>query len=498
MCEVAQGDPEDTPVTTQANLRSNWRHWERFCAEAGAGNPWRPNIETLDPSGVERERVLWTAGLIWIYTHSMKPKPGNLLTHGEFRGQPAPCKPENALAILRGVRKEHLDRGLTPPTLTLATRRMHELTRRYAKLYGPENLVPKKKSTLTHALIVGMLNVKEDSHVPHRVPRASRRATDTDDAGAGRRTPGKLWSWRTPFGASCAALFHVLSQTGFRKAEVALGDEEWGNMHISFANLTWRIGGVDTPNPTAAQLFNLKKGDFAIIRPPPSKCDPYSAKWGNSPIYLPFCGDASLNAARALGRWELAARVTAAERHNTPLFCGPGGTGTPLTQDVCDDVLESLLTLTTGSKDVARKYSIHSFRSYVASSMLAAKCTDAQIQAALRWSSAEALQEYKNITPEAYGSWLLGAERVKLTNVMRARDLARLPRTDDLDHMNAIHSARAQCRRDAEQADQDKGASSMIEELQGRAERPSVEAILAQRRAMSHAATIRARATRDA
>ena len=76
--------------------------------------------------------------------------------------------------------------------------------------------------------------------------------------------------WRTQFGASCAALFHVLSQTGFRKAEVALGDEEWGNMHISFANLTWRIGGADTPNPTAAQLFNLKKGDFAIIRPPPS------------------------------------------------------------------------------------------------------------------------------------------------------------------------------------------------------------------------------------
>ena len=64
--------------------------------------------------------------------------------------------------------------------------------------------------------------------------------------------------------------------------------------------------------------------------------------------------------------------------------------------------------------------------------------------------------------------------------------------------MNAIHSARAQCRRDAEQADQDKGAPSMIEELQGRAERPSVEAILAQRRAMSHAATICARATRDA
>ena len=32
MCDVALGDPDDTPVTTQSNLRSNWRHWERFCA----------------------------------------------------------------------------------------------------------------------------------------------------------------------------------------------------------------------------------------------------------------------------------------------------------------------------------------------------------------------------------------------------------------------------------------------------------------------------------
>ena len=35
MCDVTLGDPDDTPVTTQSNLRSNWRHWERFCAAAG-------------------------------------------------------------------------------------------------------------------------------------------------------------------------------------------------------------------------------------------------------------------------------------------------------------------------------------------------------------------------------------------------------------------------------------------------------------------------------
>ena len=50
-----------------------------------------------------------------------------------------------------------------------------------------------------------------------------------------------------------------MAQTGFRKAEVALGNEEWGNLHISFFNLTWFIGGELVASPTAAQLFNLSK-----------------------------------------------------------------------------------------------------------------------------------------------------------------------------------------------------------------------------------------------
>ena len=65
--------------------------------------------------GVERERVLWTAGLIWIYQFSMKPKPGNFIRFGKFAGHLQPCHPKNVLAIMRGVRKEHLDRGFTPP-----------------------------------------------------------------------------------------------------------------------------------------------------------------------------------------------------------------------------------------------------------------------------------------------------------------------------------------------------------------------------------------------
>ena len=113
---------------------------------------------------------------------------------------------------------------------------------------------------------------------------------------------------------------------------------------------------------------------------------------------------------------------------------------------------------------------MHSFRSFLASSMLAAKCTDAQIQAALRWASAEALAEYKQINAEHYGEWILNSERQKLTGA-RDADLANdLPRTDDLDLHQAIWNSRMDCRHEAAVADRDVGSYVLAESITGRAE----------------------------
>ena len=71
-----------------------------------------------------------------------------------------------------------------------------------------------------------------------------------------------------------------------------------------------------------------------------------------------------------------------------------------------------LLAIALGDKEAAKDYSVHSFRSFLASSMLAADCSDAQIQATLRWASAEALKEYKQVNAEVYGSWILKSELV--------------------------------------------------------------------------------------
>ena len=474
MCEMTMGDPDDTPMNTQSNLRSNWRHWTKYCAAVGPNvSPWRPNIEELDALGVERERVLWTAGLIWIYKYSMKPKPGNYIRFGEHAGKPQPCAPKNALAILRGVRKEHLDRGRTPPALTLATRRMHEMTMRYARWIGPENLVARKKTTLTHILIAGMLAVGESTVLSIRKPSTRARVATTDDIDRidQTRSAGTIWSWKTDFGVSCNALINVLAQTGFRKAEVTTGGEAWGNMNISFAHLTWRFQGrPDTAAPTAHDLFNIKDGDYAILRPPPSKCDQHATKWGNSPIWLPFSAHATINAARALARWELKARVAPDARRTTPLFCGPGGIDSAMTEGVCDDMFHGLLGVALNDKAAAKEYSIHSFRSYLASSLLASGCSDIQIQAALRWASAEALAEYKQINAEVYGGWILGAEKQKLTG-LRAAGLARLlPQTDDLLHHQTIHGSRTECNHEAAVADNDVGSHALIETFDGRAE----------------------------
>ena len=460
---VAQGDPGDQPVTTQSNQRSNWRHWERWCAHVGTST-WRPDLHDVDAVGYEREQQLWAAGLMFIY-ENMQPKKGNVVRSGPWRGFLQPPLPRSALAVLRGVRKEHLDRGITPPPLTMATRRMNEAMRRYASWIGAENMAPRRKATLSHELIVGMLEVPDDqvgsAPTGHGVegdllPDGRRRAASTDDIDVRRR--GKHWRWVDDFGVSIRALIHVLSQTGFRKAEVALGNEPWGMRHISFANVQWFLDGTLVTNPTAAQLRGLKTGDYAVVVPPPSKADPWGQVWQNHPIYLPWHPTARLNAARELAKWELRAAVDPSARRSTPLFCGTGGVGTPLGHGTLDAVFHDLLGYRIG-KEAAKDYSVHSFRSFLASSMLAAKCSDAEIMAALRWSSKEALDVYKNANMETYGGWLLAAEQQKLTGLRLIELLPRVPQVDRIQLVAGAMGARE--RRDAvalaEDADRDRG-----------------------------------------
>ena len=401
LCEAAQiGESDQAPLTTQAQRASNWKHWAAYCDFLQLRSPWRPDAASLDGLGMRREAAIWAGALGWIYAR-MKPRRGKFLPPGPPHfGKPKPPQPLSALAVLRGVRAEHVARGITPPPLTLAAKRAHELMLKYVRDIGHENVVPERVIPMNHQLITALLAIPNDT------PCLSG---------------GRSWSWTTQAGRSIRTLIHVLAQTGFRKADVALGTGDWDSTKMSWASLKWLIDGKVVLSPTEAQLMSLVPGrDYAILMPGPSKADAFGMRWGNNPIWLPYDPTAAVNAAFALMQWELCARVPADERRETPLFCGPDGVGTPLRGAALDKLLHSLLTFVLGDAALAKKYSVHSFRSYLASALLAAGCTDGQIQAALRWASTEALLIYKVIQREDYGDWLARGETQRTTGARAA------------------------------------------------------------------------------
>ena len=411
-----EGDAEAVARNTRLQQNSNWKAWSRFCASA-AISPWRP---ALTQENAEREGVIWGAAFFHIYSH-MKPRKGNYIKHGPRAGHLCPPKPQSALAVLRGARKEHLDRGIQVPALNLATRRCKEVLRRYAEHIGPENIVPNRKAPMSHELIVAILSTSD---------------------GEPLLKDGKPWNWSTAYGRSCRALFHTLAQTGFRKAEISVATgAKWGPMHLSFANLTWIVQGVHCAHLNVAALFALREGDYAVIRPPPSKADPFGLRWGNNPIYMPFCPDARINAARALSQWELCAMVPPDQRRQTPLFCDSEGAGVPLREKTITEHFYRLVRWCVQDDDKAKMYSIHSFRSYLCSALMASGRSDAEIQLALRWASDDALRIYKVANVETYASWLIEAEQQRLTGV-RAISLPRpAPEHDHLDRAQGILAA---------------------------------------------------------
>ena len=119
---------------------------------------------------------------------------------------------------------------------------------------------------------------------------------------------------------------------------------------------------------------------------------------------------------------------------------------------------------------------MHSFRSYLCSALFAAKCSDAQIMACLRWSTQESVEAYKNVNPEIYCSWLVGAEQQRLTGmrlVNLATEFGRAPPiTDNIAAAHAISSGRQAVLQAGEHGDQDVGSRHSAVRLDGRHEPP--------------------------
>ena len=96
--------------------------------------------------------------------------------------------------------------------------------------------------------------------------------------------------------------------------------------------------------------------------------------------------------------------------------------------------------------------------------MMAAGCKDTEIQAALRWASEDALLLYKRTEADAYGAWLLGAERVHLTARMTHHMPRPMPRYENDAVAATFITARVDIDSAADAADRNDAAAAARDE----------------------------------
>ena len=380
------------PPTTLSQENSNWKWWTRYCHYMG----W-PEVMSNMSAASGQDVALFqvynsfvTGALLWIYERMPSA-----------RGKSTPPKPSSALQVLMGIRRIHLKRLGLPyfVPLSSAVLACDGLVRSYMLLHGPEALQPDRKEPLTREIIVGLI-------------ADSLTGLTIGVRGAHSRAPV---NWTTIPWAAWRALVATMAQTGFRKADVSLDlKARFGLDSLTAANLVWSIAGVLYQALTMAQLLALKVGDYAMLRAPPSKADQFGLHWGACTIYLAYHPTEPINAARELAKYELARALPAHARRHSPLFVNfEGG---PWRHNQLDALFHDVMQ-TQMSKEEVKKYSMHSFRVYLACALKAAGASNAIIQALLRWRSESAMKIYARLNDETYAGWLSKAAEANVSSV---------------------------------------------------------------------------------
>lgn len=404
------------PATTRANEASNWKHWEAFCAHMNT-SPWRDDARAnAGGENHEREFHLLALGLLYIYAR-MKPAK---------RSPNNPPKPASALAVLRGVRRLHKRLGHKMVDLTLAIRLAASLAEDFVTEHGPELLQAHRTEPLTNAMVEGLV---------HAVG-AIGGGVVIDNLGLRD--------------ASLKACFATMARTGFRADEVALrSGAEHTVKRLSRWHLRWRFGGGEiTADPTPEQLRGMRQGDYAILIPPTSKADQFGLEWGPNPIYLRYDAGETVSAAAALRDLELVWPLHGEQRRAHALFVE--GNKQPLGQQRLRDAFAQRLTAAGFTTKQVQTVSLHSFRVYLACSLLALGRSHDEIKALLRWKSDEAIRIYARLNPGAYADLLVGVGDADVDS-MRTHNLAQATVIDS--RVGAFLDGRAQLEKAAAAAD---------------------------------------------
>ena len=382
------------PDSTQAKDVRAMRAFGVYCALMGTST-WRTEAWKVDDDVYKRECVLLCGFLI----HLVQTLPGRA------RDSPG-ALPQSCMNLVYAVRRAHSDNGYEMVPASAVGRMLLHLTNAYAAEHGPESLLPNRKS-----------------------PFAPKRAAEFLRVAPGTRVCRWLLDWSTPFFIMLWAVITLAGSAGFRKAELTVpSSDTFTNMRMSRAHLVWRLVNPTLPcgyetvaNPSAERLRNLRDGDYAMVRPPPSKTDPWGTTYGNDFIYLPFVAGDAVNAAAALAAMEVAFPVSAGMRRSVPLFAMCATTFEPLDAQTLTNAMTALFRAVSATDAEASEYSFHSFRIGLATALLAAGYDYPAIKAHCRWSSDASVKLYGRQTPEAFAQRLADARVQTVTPVVVRR-----------------------------------------------------------------------------
>ena len=358
-------------------------YWRPYC-ETQKTSTVRPDVRSLGWDEIQLEEAWWAGAIPFV----QKLMPNQ-------QGVVGAALPQSILKVVQNIRRAHARMHIQTVSLAPCVRATDGLLKDFVLEHGPLALIPKRKEPLTNEEIARIF--------AHAGP-------------IGRSRSPKVLDWRSPEYSSLLAMFHTLAQTGMRKGEVSLpANARFDKSRLSMLNVRWSIGGVVYDELTPSLYERLRvEGGYALLRPPPSKADPFSLHWGPCTIYLRFDATETINAARELAREELRRQVPLVERESAPLFVNADGGA--WRHAALAKIFDDIVVAVCGAAR-AKQVSMHSWRVYLACALLAKGASFATIQTMLRWRSEDALRIYARINNFVYADWLSSVQGASVSSI---------------------------------------------------------------------------------
>jgi hypothetical protein len=381
---------------------SAWRSWQEHCHVWGAEPFGGPDSAAalLSPELVNDQLHL-AGSYIWNSYFTMKArKKGDI------------PRPRSAANRYYHVVKRKTRRGRYCPPQKQLTLMLKGMNRRHMAQHGFEAQEVDRKEGFTNA---------EKEHLQSHLPD-------------GFRMGHFVFLRRSRFGKTWRALIATLNASGFRKAEFAV-KKRGDRTHMKFSRLRWWLRGKLYATPPPDLLRDPQAGDYALLYPVPSKCDPDNSTFGNNPI--PFRFDPRDSDCAFLCLAELELEVAPASRE-APLFADDEGE--PFLFSGLDSALRAALLSFLPNTRVQR-LSWHSWRIRLACLLKALGPTNGgdsdTIQAALRWKTDQSLRIYARFNRDYYADLLDRAWK----NDVRSINVASLPEFGEEQRLLAMHQA---------------------------------------------------------